>query len=150
VRTLKELGRSYLTITKDATASGIASKHCIAAGRFPALAQPSMLHVIAPSGWPRSLNQEFGSSGTALSATGLLQLVRLEARRELLVESHKHAAVKLLRQIPSIGPIRSALLVALLQTPHRFRPSANYGLQWFRRRDSRQRRVPLRARQTAT
>ena len=29
--------------------------------------------------------------------------------------------MKLLRQIPSIGPIRSALLVALLQTPHRFR-----------------------------
>src|ERR1700675_2415919 len=51
----------------------------------------------------------------------LLQPVRLEARRELLAESHKHSAVKLLRQIPSIGPIRSALLVALLQTPHRFR-----------------------------
>src|SRR5436190_10460773 len=50
-----------------------------------------------------------------------LQPVRLEARRELLVESHKHPAVKLLRQIPSIGPIRAALLVALLQTPHRFR-----------------------------
>jgi Transposase IS116/IS110/IS902 family len=29
--------------------------------------------------------------------------------------------VKLLRQIPSIGPIRAALLVALLQTPRRFR-----------------------------
>ena len=29
--------------------------------------------------------------------------------------------MKLLRQIPSIGPIRAALLVALLQTPHRFR-----------------------------
>jgi transposase len=29
--------------------------------------------------------------------------------------------VKLLRQIPAIGPIRSALLVAILQTPHRFR-----------------------------
>ena len=50
-----------------------------------------------------------------------LQPVRLEARRQLLLESHKHAAVKLLRQIPSIGPIRSALLVALLQTAHRFR-----------------------------
>ena len=47
--------------------------------------------------------------------------MRLEARRELLAESHKHPAVKLLRQIPSIGPIRAALLVALLQTPHRFR-----------------------------
>jgi transposase len=51
----------------------------------------------------------------------LLQPVRQEARRDLLRESHKHAAVKLLRQIPSIGPIRAALLVALLQTPHRFR-----------------------------
>ena len=29
--------------------------------------------------------------------------------------------MKLLRQIPSIGPIRAALLVALLQTPQRFR-----------------------------
>src|SRR5262252_2381047 len=47
--------------------------------------------------------------------------VRQAARRELLRESRKHAAVKLLRQIPAIGPIRSALLVAILQTPHRFR-----------------------------
>jgi hypothetical protein len=29
--------------------------------------------------------------------------------------------VKLLRQMTAIGPIRAALLVALLQTPHRFR-----------------------------
>jgi transposase len=29
--------------------------------------------------------------------------------------------VKLLRQIPSIDPIRAALLVAWLPTPHRFR-----------------------------
>ena len=36
-------------------------------------------------------------------------------------ESRKHPAVKLLRQIPWIGPIRAAMLVALLQTPHRFR-----------------------------
>ena len=50
-----------------------------------------------------------------------LEPVRQAARRELLRESRKHAAVKLLRQIPAIGPIRSALLVALLQTPHRFR-----------------------------
>ena len=29
--------------------------------------------------------------------------------------------MKLLRQIPSIGPIRAALLIALIQTPYRFR-----------------------------
>jgi transposase len=54
-------------------------------------------------------------------ASRRLQPVRQQARRDLLVESRKHHAVKLLRQIPSIGPIRAALLVALLQTPHRFR-----------------------------
>jgi transposase len=50
-----------------------------------------------------------------------LAALRRQARRELLAESRKHSAVKLLQQIPSIGPIRAALLVALLQTPHRFR-----------------------------
>jgi transposase len=50
-----------------------------------------------------------------------LAALRQEARRELLAESRKHSAVKLLRQIPSIGPIRAALLVALIQTPYRFR-----------------------------
>jgi len=47
--------------------------------------------------------------------------VRQQARHDLLRESHRHPAVKLLRQIPAIGPIRAASLVALLQTPHRFR-----------------------------
>ena len=44
-----------------------------------------------------------------------------EVRRELLTESKKHKAGKLLCQIPSIGPIRAAVLIGILQTPHRFR-----------------------------
>ena len=50
-----------------------------------------------------------------------LQALRQVVRRDLLAESRKHLATKLLRQIPGIGPIRAALLVALLQTPDRFR-----------------------------
>jgi hypothetical protein len=50
-----------------------------------------------------------------------LQTLRQHVRRDLLTESRKHSAMKLLRQIPSIGPIRAALLIALMQTPHRFR-----------------------------
>src|SRR6266566_1892412 len=50
-----------------------------------------------------------------------LQGLRKQVRRDLLAESRKHNATKLLRQIPSIGPIRAAELVALIQTPHRFR-----------------------------
>src|SRR5271167_907314 len=50
-----------------------------------------------------------------------LRELRQEVRRELLEEAQKHKAWKLLRQIPFIGPIRAALLIALIQTPHRFR-----------------------------
>jgi hypothetical protein len=50
-----------------------------------------------------------------------LTLAPVVALRELLLESRKHAASTLLSQVPSIGPIRAALLIALLQTPDRFR-----------------------------
>ena len=50
-----------------------------------------------------------------------LMEIRKETRKELLAESRKHPARKLLEQIPRLGPIRVALLIALLQTPHRFR-----------------------------
>jgi transposase len=60
-------------------------------------------------------------AGVLLPATGRAGSLRREARRDLLTESTHHKATKRLRQIPSIGPIRAALLIAILQTPHRFR-----------------------------
>src|SRR5229473_577535 len=51
----------------------------------------------------------------------MLQHLRQQARRELLAESRQHPITAKLRQIPSLGPIRSALAVALIRTPHRFR-----------------------------
>ena len=53
-----------------------------------------------------------------LDALGSL---RQQVRRQLLAESGKHKASKLLCQIPSIGPIRAVLFIAILQTPYRFR-----------------------------
>jgi len=47
--------------------------------------------------------------------------------RKLLAESKKHQAWKLLRSIPALGPIRAAVLMAIVQTPHRFR---NKRLLW--------------------
>jgi hypothetical protein len=48
-----------------------------------------------------------------------LQALRRNLRPEFLAESREHKATKLLRQIPCIGPIRAARLIALMQTPHR-------------------------------
>jgi len=53
---------------------------------------------------------------------------RQEARRELLAESRKHPVTRLLRQIPYLGPVRVALLIALLETPIFSAPSGNSGL----------------------
>src|SRR5580692_1222126 len=70
-----------------------------------------------------------------------LQALRHEVRRDLLAESRKQTATKLLRQIPCIGPIRAALLIALIQTPHRFRTKRqlwNYSGLGVKTRDSAQ------------
>src|ERR1700676_5042691 len=122
IRTLKELGRSYLTITKDVTRSMNRIKALYRSWAIPC----GGTTVYAPRHRAEWL-AKIVEPGVRLRAQrlyqqlDLLQPVRQEARRDLLLESHQHPAVKLLQQLPAIGPIRSALLVALLQTPHRFR-----------------------------
>jgi transposase len=50
-----------------------------------------------------------------------LKPLRRQAKQAMLEESRKHRAVKLLRTIPQLGPIRAALIVATIDSPHRFR-----------------------------
>ena len=50
-----------------------------------------------------------------------LSVVRHTVRGELLAESRKHQALRILRQVPLIGPLRATQLLALMQTPYRFR-----------------------------
>jgi len=50
-----------------------------------------------------------------------MRKLRLEVRKDLLADSKKHKVWKQLRQIPPIGPIRAAVLLGMVQTPHRFR-----------------------------
>jgi transposase len=49
------------------------------------------------------------------------QPLRQQSRRELVAEGRKHPASGFLEQIPCVGPIRAALLIAMMQTPYRFR-----------------------------
>jgi transposase len=121
-RALKELGRSYMTVTKDATRVMNRIKSVYRSWAIPG-AGTSVYTPRHRGEWLAQLVEP----GVGIRAEHLyqqldsLEPVRQAARRELLLESRKHAAVKLLRQIPALGPIRAALLVALLQTPHRFR-----------------------------
>jgi len=122
IRTLKELGRSYLALTQDTTRVMNRIKSVYRSWAIPC-AGTNVYSRRHRGEWLAKLVEP----GVRMRAEHLyqeldsLEPLRQAARRELLRESRKHAAVKLLRQIPAIGPIRSALLVAILQTPHRFR-----------------------------
>lgn len=122
VRMLRELARSYLTIVKDlsrvmnrlkALYRGWAIP-CAGRDVYYARHRSQWLDKIPEAGTRRRAEQLY-------QQLDLLQGLRRQARRELLAESRKHAITAKLRQIPSLGPIRSALAVALIQTPHRFR-----------------------------
>ena len=122
VRPLKELGRSSLTLTQDV--SRVMSRiKAVYRGWGISCAGTTVYAPGHRAEWLSKIKEP----GVVVRAQrlyeqlDLLQPLRQQARRQLLIESHKHQAVKLLRQIPSIGPIRSALLMALLQTSHRFR-----------------------------
>lgn len=122
VRTLKELARSYLAVTQDLTRAMNRLKALYRSGAIPCAGQ----QVYAP-GYRGNWLAKIGEAGVRRRAEVLyqqfdaLQVLHQQVRRDLLMESRKHSATQLLRQIPSIGPIRAAVLIALLQTPHRFR-----------------------------
>jgi transposase len=122
VRTLKELARSYLTISKDLGRVMSRLKAIYRSWGIPCTGRQvyaqryrlEWLGKIVEAGVRRRSEfyyQQFDA----------LRSLRQEVRRELLAEAKKHDAWRLLRQIPFLGPIRAALLIALIQTPHRFR-----------------------------
>jgi len=122
LRTLRELARSYLAITRDLTRVMNRLKAVYRSWAIPCSGQ----QVYAPryrSEWLGKISEAGVRRRAELyyQQFDALDILRQQVRRDLLVESRKHQAINLLRQIPSIGPIRGALLIALIQTPHRFR-----------------------------
>jgi transposase len=50
-----------------------------------------------------------------------LKLLRRGAKQVMLAEARRHTAYQLLRQVPVLGPIRIAMVLAAVGSPHRFR-----------------------------
>jgi hypothetical protein len=122
LRTLRELGRTYQTISKDLIRvmnrlKALYRAWGIPCGGTQVYAQryrEQWLHKIPQVGVRRRAELFYQHLDG-------LQALRHQVRGEFLAESRKHKAAKLLRQIPCIGPIRAAMLIALMPTPHRFR-----------------------------
>jgi transposase len=122
VRMLRELARSYLTIVQDLTRVMNRLKAVYRSWAIPCAGRDvyyrrrrdEWLGKIREAGVRRRAERLY-------QQLDMLQHLRQQARRELLAESRKHPITAQLRQIPSLGPIRAALAVALIQTPNRFR-----------------------------
>ena len=122
LRMLRELARSYQVVSKDLKrvmnrvkalyrSWGVA---CTGTQVYSRRYRELWLNKLAEAGVRRRAElfyQELDG----------LQKLRRKVRGELLAESRKHRAVELLRHIPCMGPLRAALLLALMQTPYRFR-----------------------------
>jgi transposase len=122
IRTLKEVARSYLALTRDTTRVMNRLKALYRSWAIPCAGQ----RVYAPryrSEWLAKITEAGVHRRAEIYYQQLdaLRSLREQVRRDLLAEGRKHSAMSLLRQVPSIGPIRAVLLIALMQTPHRFR-----------------------------
>src|SRR5215472_17386091 len=122
VRMLRELARSYLATVKDVTRvmnrlKAVYRSWAIPCGGRDVYYRRHRADWLAkiPHAGPRRRAELLYQQLDALEP------IRKQAKRELLRESRKHTATGRMLQIPYVRPIRAALLVALIQTPHRFR-----------------------------
>jgi len=122
IRVLRELARSYLTLTEDTTRV-MNRIRSVYRSRGIHCASMKIYHLRYRDEWLQQLREPGLRRRAQLLYQQLdqLQPLRLEARRQMLQESRRHPATRRLQQIPYVGSIRAALLIALMQTPHRFR-----------------------------
>jgi transposase len=122
LRNLQELAHAYLALVKDTTRvmnrmKAFYRSHGIdCAGR--GVYSPKQRGI-----WLQRLPAGASRVRGELLHDQLEQLrpLRRQGRRALLLESRKYTVAARLREIPGLGPLRVALLIAVLQTPHRFR-----------------------------
>src|SRR5664279_2333520 len=124
---VKHLGRSYAALTEDTTRI---------MGRLKALYRSQAIACAGKKLYGSRHREEWlaqlGDSGLQRRARRLyqeldvLQQLRREAKRELIQECRKHGEAKLLRTVPWLGPIRVAVLIGRVQTPHRFRTKRQF------------------------
>jgi transposase len=124
---VQQMARSYTQLTEDTTR---------VMARLKAVFRGQAVACMGKKLYGKRHRGEYlaqlGGSGLRRRAEHLyqeldaLQPLRHEVRRELIVECRKHAAARWLQSVPFLGPIRAALLIGRVQTPHRFRTKRQF------------------------
>lgn len=122
VRTLRELVRNYVTLVSDATRLMLRIK-AIFRARGIDTKGTKLYSAKHRAKWIKQLTER-GVRSRAESLYSQLDLtldLRRSAKTALLREARRQPGWKILESIPFFGPIRVALLLAIMVTPHRFR-----------------------------
>ena len=126
VLTLKELMRNYNSLVEDSTRVML---------RIKALFRARAIRTPGTSVYRAARRQEWldqlTTSGARVRAASLLEQLDLllklrpKAKAAMIAEARKQPGWKSLRSIPFLGDIRTAQLLAIMATPHRFRTKRN-------------------------
>ena len=120
-RDLKELVCSYMAIVHDRTRTKTRLKALFRSRGIPC-SGTSLYNKEHREEW----RQQIDNTARLLRVDQLwkeldyLTELSEEAEKDLLKEARKHAAIKILRSVPGIGPLRSAMILAVTVTPYRF------------------------------
>ena len=121
-RKLKEFVRAYETLSEDTVRTMVRIK-AVYRGRGVQTPGRGVYQLQQREQWLKKLTGPGARQRMEWLYEELdqLRLLRRRSKQAMLAESRAHRAVSLLRTIPQLGAIRSALIVATLDTPHRFR-----------------------------
>jgi transposase len=126
VLTLKELVRSYNSLVEDATRVMLRIK---ALFRARAIRTPgtSVYRADRRNEWLDQLTTPGARvrAATLLEQLDLLLTLRPKAKAAMIAEARKMPGWKPLRSVPFLGDVRTAQLLAIMATPHRFRTKRN-------------------------
>jgi transposase len=127
LQSLKELGRTYSCLTKDTTRLQSRLKSLYRSQAIPHRGKTLYALRHRQQWLERLANAGLRERAESLfAAHDALQKLRRQAKADLVAASRKYQAASWLRSIPFLGPIRTALLIARVQTPHRFRSKRQF------------------------
>lgn len=125
ILTLKELVRCYTTLVEDSTRVMLRIK---AIFRARAIRTPgvSVYRASQRKEWLAKLEGGARSrAASLLTQLDLLLELRPKAKAAMIGEARQQPGWKSLRSIPFLGPVRAALILAIMRTPFRFRTKRN-------------------------
>ena len=126
-RTLKQLVRAYETFSVDTNRAMVRIK-ALYRGRGIRTPGSSVYQEKQRSEWLKQLADPGMQQRAEWLYAQLDQVrqLRKQAKAGVVSEGRRHDAVRLLRTIPQLGPVRAALIVATADTPYRFRTKRQF------------------------